>query len=55
MIKYEDYAEEEEIVEEIDLTVPEVDEGEIPVSDSVKLYLKQISITPLYLSFKCFV
>ena len=43
MIKYEDYAEEEEIVEEIDLTVPEVDEGEIPVSDSVKLYLKQIS------------
>ncbi len=46
-IKYEDYIEEEEIVEEIDLTIPKEDEGDIPVSDSVKLYLKQISKVPL--------
>lgn len=46
-IKYEDYIEEEEIVEEIDLTTPKEDEGDIPVSDSVKLYLKQISKVPL--------
>lgn len=46
-IKYEDYIEEEEIVEEIDLTISKEDEGDIPVSDSVKLYLKQISKVPL--------
>lgn len=46
-IKYEDYIEEEEIVEDIDLTTPKEDEGDIPVSDSVKLYLKQISKIPL--------